>query len=168
MERKRFVLDCILHLSLLGFLLVADQLTKLWARNELAKAPIILWNDVFSLRLVYNTGASFGIFHNHTAILTVFSIVAMVAIIVFYFLLPKTNKMRLMRLTLTIIVAGGIGNIIDRIAFGKVTDLFSFDLINFPVFNVADIGITCGAVLMCALWIFYYKDEDFKWKKSNL
>ena len=92
----------------------------------------------------------------------------MLAITGFYFWIPKTKKMRLMRFTLAMIVAGGIGNIIDRIAFGKVTDMFSFDLIDFPVFNVADIGVTCGAVAMCVLWIFYYKDEDFgTWKKSN-
>lgn len=167
MNRKRFISDCIIHFCLFGVLIVADQLTKLWAREVLVNEPIIVWKDVFSFRLIYNTGASFGIFHNHTSILTIFSVVAMIAVIACYFWLPKEKKMRPMRFTLAIIVAGGIGNIIDRIAFGKVTDMFSFDLINFPVFNVADIGITCGAILMCALWIFYYKDEDFKWKKSN-
>lgn len=168
MERKIFIRDCILHFILLAVVLAADQLTKLWARTALAEAPIILWKDVFSLRLIYNTGASFGIFHNHTTALTIFSIVGMLAIGVFYFLLPKVKKMRAMRLTLAMILAGGIGNIIDRIAFGKVTDMLSFDLINFPVFNVADIGVTCGAIVMCVLWLFYYKDEDFgTWKKSN-
>lgn len=168
MERKIFIRDCILHFILLAVVLAADQLTKLWARTALAEAPIILWKDVFSLRLIYNTGASFGIFQNHTTALTIFSIVGMLAIGVFYFLLPKVKKMRAMRLTLAMILAGGIGNIIDRIAFGKVTDMLSFDLINFPVFNVADIGVTCGAIVMCVLWLFYYKDEDFgTWKKSN-
>ncbi len=168
MERKVFIRDCIIHGAILVVLLVADQLTKLWARTALADAPVIVWKDVFSLRLIYNTGASFGIFKNHTGALTVFSIIGMIAIGVFYFVLPKVKKMRLMRTVLTLIVAGGLGNIIDRIAFGKVTDMLSFDLIDFPVFNVADIGVTCGAILMCVLWIFYYKDEDFeKWKKSN-
>ena len=168
MERKVFVRDCIFHFILLAVVLTANQLTKQWARNTLAGAPIVLWKDVFSLRLIYNTGASFGIFQNKTIALTVFSIIGMLAIGVFYFLLPKVKKMRWMRLTLTMIVAGGIGNIIDRIAFGKVTDMLSFDLINFPVFNVADIGVTCGAIVMCVLWLFYYKDEDFgAWKKSN-
>lgn len=168
MDRKVFLRDCLFHMALLIVALVADQLTKLWARTTLSEAPIIVWKDVFSFRLIYNTGASFGIFQNHTTALTVFSIVGMLAIAGFYFWLPKEKKMRPMRLTLTAIVAGGIGNIIDRIWMGKVTDMISFDLINFPVFNVADIGVTCGAIVMCVLWIFYYKDEDFsKWKKSN-
>lgn len=168
MERKVFIRDCFLHLALMVLLLIADQVSKLWARTTLPGNPIIVWEDVFSFRLIYNTGASFGIFQNKTLGLTIFSIVGMLAIGVFYFFLPKTKKMRAMRLTLSMILAGGIGNIIDRIAFGKVTDMFSFDLINFPVFNVADIGVTCGAIVMCILWIFYYKDEDFgQWKKSN-
>lgn len=167
MERKVFIRDCLFHLCLIVLVLVADQLTKLWARTSLAGAPLIVWEDVFSFRLIYNTGASFGIFQGRTTALTVFSIVGMLAIGAFYFFLPKEKKMRPMRLTLAMIIAGGIGNIIDRIAFGKVTDMLSFDLINFPVFNVADIGVTCGAIVMCVLWLFYYKDEDFKWKKSD-
>lgn len=168
MERKVFIRDCLIHLVCVIVVLVLDQFTKLWARTALAEAPMILWKDVFSFRLIYNTGASFGIFKNHTMALTVFSVVGMLAITGFYFWLPKIKKMRPMRITLAMIVAGGVGNIIDRIAFGKVTDMLSFDLINFPVFNVADIGVTCGAIVMCVLWIFYYKDEDFgTWKKSN-
>jgi len=168
MERKRFILDCLFHFALIAIVIVLDQLTKLWARNVLSGAPIIVWKDVFSFRLIYNTGASFGIFKSKTLALTIFSIVGMLAIAGFYFWLPKEKKMRPLRLTLAMILAGGIGNIIDRIAMGKVTDMLSFDLINFPVFNVADIGVTCGAIVMCILWIFYYKDEDFtKWKKSN-
>ena len=168
MERKKFIGDCLFHLILIVVVLVLDQVTKLWARNTLPGAPIVVWKDVFSFRLIYNTGASFGIFQSKTLALTIFSIVGMLAIAAFYFWLPKEKKMRPMRLTLAMILAGGIGNIIDRIMMGKVTDMISFDLINFPVFNVADIGVTCGAIVMCILWIFYYKDEDFnKWKKSN-
>ncbi len=168
MERKKFIGDCLFHSLLIAIVLIVDQVTKLWARNTLPGASIVVWKDVFSFRLIYNTGASFGIFQNKTLALTIFSIIGMLAIAAFYFWLPKEKKMRPMRLTLAMILAGGIGNIIDRIMLGKVTDMISFDLINFPVFNVADIGVTCGAIVMCILWIFYYKDEDFnKWKKSN-
>ena len=168
MERKVFIRDCVFHMVLMIAVLVADQLTKWWARTALPGAPVIVWKDVFSFRLIYNTGASFGIFQGKTLALTIFSIVGMAAIAGFYFWLPKVKKMRPMRITLAMIVAGGIGNIIDRIWMGKVTDMISFDLINFPVFNVADIGVTCGAIVMCVLWMFYYKEEDFdKWKKSN-
>ena len=108
MERKVFIRDCFLHLTLMVLLLIADQVSKLWARTTLPGNPIIVWEDVFSFRLIYNTGASFGIFQNKTLGLTIFSIVGMLAIGVFYFFLPKTKKMRAMRLTLSMILAGGI------------------------------------------------------------
>lgn len=168
MERKSFFQDCLIHGLLLVAIIVIDQITKAWARAALAENPVIVWKNVFSFRLIFNTGASFGIFENRTMALTIFSIVGMIALGGLYAWLPRTKKMRPLRLMLTIIIAGGIGNIIDRIWMKKVTDMLSFDLINFPVFNVADIGVTIGAIVMCVLWIFYYKDEDFeKCKKSN-
>ena len=168
MERKSFFRDCLIHGLLLVAIIVIDQLTKAWARAALAENPVIVWKNVFSFRLIFNTGASFGIFENRTMALTIFSIVGMIALGGLYAWLPRTKKMRPLRLMLTIIIAGGIGNIIDRLWMKKVTDMLSFDLINFPVFNVADIGVTVGAIVMCVLWIFYYKDEDFeKCKKSN-
>lgn len=168
MERKSFFRDCLIHGLLLVAIIVIDQITKAWARAALAENPVIVWKNVFSFRLIFNTGASFGIFENRTMALTIFSIVGMIALGGLYAWLPRTKKMRPLRLMLTIIIAGGIGNIIDRIWMKKVTDMLSFDLINFPVFNVADIGVTIGAIVMCVLWIFYYKDEDFeKCKKSN-
>ena len=66
MERKKFITDCLFHSVLIAVVLVLDQVTKLWARNSLSGAPIIIWKDVFSFRLIYNTGASFGIFQNKT------------------------------------------------------------------------------------------------------
>lgn len=168
MERKVFWRDAVIQLLIVIALVVGDQLVKVWARNTLAKAPIILWKNVFSLRLVYNTGAAFGIFHNHTLFLTIYSFALLAGILVFYFWLPREKKMRPMRYLLAFVVGGSIGNIIDRAAAGKVTDMFSFDLINFPVFNIADIALTCSCFVMVFLCLFYYKDEDYKkWKKSN-
>ena len=66
MERKVFVRDCIFHMALLVLVLVADQLTKWWARTSLPGKPVVVWKDVLSFRLIYNTGASFGIFQGKT------------------------------------------------------------------------------------------------------
>lgn len=168
MERKEFIKDSVLHLLFLVAAIVIDQWSKLWARTALVEKPLVLWKNVFSLRLVYNTGGPWGILGKHTMVLTLFSIVILVGITAAYLMLPKTKKMRWMRCCIVLLTAGAVGNIIDRIRFEKVTDLFSFDLISFPVFNVADICITCGCMLALVLISFYYKDEDFsKWKKSN-
>ena len=168
MEQKGFWREGLLHVFLVVVLVVADQLTKVWARTGLADAPLVIWKNVFSFCLIYNTGGAWGIFHKHTWALTVFSVVVMAAIVAGYLWLPKVKEIRPLRYSIVLITAGAVGNIIDRIVFGKVTDMFSFDLINFPVFNVADICIVCGCILAGILLVFYYKDEDFdKWKKSN-
>lgn len=168
MEQKGFLREGFLHIVLVIVCVVFDQLSKVWARTELSDAAMPVWEGVFSFRLIYNTGGAWGIFNKHTWALTAFSIVVMTAIVVGYLMLPREKKMRPMRYAIVLITAGALGNIIDRVAFGKVTDMFSFDLINFPVFNVADICIVCGCILACILLVFYYKDEDFsKWKKSN-
>lgn len=168
MERKEFIKDSVVHVLFLVAAIVLDQWSKFWARVTLAEKPLVLWKNVFSLRLVYNTGGPWGVLGKHTMVLTFFSVVILIAITAAYLFLPKTKKMRLLRCCIVLLTAGAIGNMIDRIYFGKVTDLFSFDLISFPVFNVADICITCGCILALVLISFYYKDEDFnKWKKSN-
>ncbi|MCH5272142.1 MAG: signal peptidase II [Lachnospiraceae bacterium] len=168
MERRKFLRSSLFHIVLLAVLIAADQLVKLWARTALKNAPLILWKDVFSLRLVYNTGGPWGVMGGHTVLLTLFSVIVLVIVIFAYLWLPKSARMRLLRFCIALITAGAVGNIIDRIMFGRVTDMFSFDLIQFPVFNVADSCIVCGCILACYLLIFYYKDEDFnKWKKSN-
>ncbi|MGN1084907.1 MAG: signal peptidase II [Lachnospiraceae bacterium] len=168
MERKVLLRDSLLHIVLLAVLIAIDQWTKLWARTALKDAPLILWKDVFSLRLIYNTGGPWGILGKYTFLLTIVSVLILAVVVFAYLWLPKVKRMRPMRICILLITAGAIGNMIDRIAFGKVTDLFSFDLIQFPVFNVADICVVCGCIFACCLLIFYYKDEDFnKWKKSN-
>lgn len=168
MERKVFIRNSLLHIVLLAVLIAADQLTKLWARTLLKDAPVILWKHVFSFRLVYNTGGPWGLLGKHTVLLTIFSVLILAAVIFAYLWLPRAKRMRPIRFCILLITAGAVGNIIDRIVFGRVTDMFSFDLIQFPVFNVADICVVCGCILACYLLIFYYKDEDFnKWKKSN-
>ena len=59
------------------------------------------------------------------------------------------------------LIAGGLGNLIDRIRLGYVIDFFYFSLINFPVFNMADIYVTVSMAILFVLLIFYYKEEDF-------
>lgn len=165
MEKKQFILDGILHLFLICVVIVIDQITKAWARAQLSIRPVILWEKVFSLQLVYNTGGPWGFLGKHTIVLTIASVLILLLVVVIYLKMPRVKKMVPLRICVSLITAGAIGNIIDRIAFKKVTDLFSFDLIHFPVFNVADVSIVCGCILAFALTLFYYKDEDFQWKK---
>ena len=95
------------------------------------------------LRLVHNTGAAWGIFSDSTFALGIFSIVVCVVITI-YFLVTIRQSNAIMAIGFGMVVAGGLGNAVDRFAFGYVTDFIEFSFMDFPVFNVADIGVTVG------------------------
>jgi len=138
-----------------------DQITKLWAVKSLrpfGEIPII--EGVFNLRYVENTGAAFSILQGKTILLTVIPIVACVFMV--YILLTKKISSRLGSWGITLILSGALGNLIDRIFRGAVVDMFDFELINFPVFNVADICVTVGAVLFFIYAIFFYDKAEKK------
>ncbi len=139
-----------------------DQATKLWAVKGLrpvGEIPVI--EGVFNLRYVENTGAAFSILQGKTFLLTVIPIVACIFMI--YILATKKISSRMGTWGITLIFSGALGNLIDRVWRGAVVDMFDFELINFPVFNVADICVTVGAVLFFIYAIFFYdeakKDE---------
>lgn len=147
---------------LTAILLIAlDQGTKLWAVKSLERIgeiPII--EGVFNLRYVENTGAAFSILQGKTAVLTIIPIIACVVII--YVLVSKKIKSKLGTWGISLILAGAVGNLIDRVFRGAVVDMFDFELINFPVFNVADICVTVGAVLFFIYAIFFYDNKAEK------
>ena len=87
------------------------------------------------------------------------------AVGVIWYIIYKKPQNKMFRLSLMLLFAGTVGNVIDRIFRGFVVDFIKTTFIDFPVFNVADIAITCGCILAFALTLFYYKDEDFQWKK---
>lgn len=125
-----------------------DQYTKYLAVAMLKPiGSYPLWQDVFHLTYVENTGAAFGILRDRRWIFMVLSAVAVVAIIV-YLIVKGSQTPIFAGIALSLIAAGGIGNMIDRIKVGYVVDFFDFTLIDFAVFNVADSCVTVGSVLM--------------------
>lgn len=140
---------------------ILDQISKFLVIKNLkpiASLPII--KDVFHLTYCENTGAAFSILSKNTAFLTILSIVFIVVILLFlYKNTKKKNKSKTLLLALSFILGGALGNLIDRLFHGFVTDFFDFRLINFAIFNVADIFITIGAALLF-IHIIFSKEED--------
>lgn len=146
-------------LILVGAILL-DQLTKALAVNYLApRGSVPLWRGVLHLTYVENRGAAFGMLADHRWVFLVFSTLAIALLGVYLFrgvsyLSDKTAEGKYPPLSpfggvsLALIVSGGIGNMIDRIALGYVVDFIDFTLIDFAVFNVADSFVTVGAVLL--------------------
>jgi signal peptidase II len=144
-----------------------DQLIKYFVIEYLKPIGVFeLIGGFIRLRYVENTGAVFGSFSSHTAVLTVVSIILLIVTI--YFLVSQKNKSKLVSLTLLLMIAGGIGNIIDRIRLHFVVDYIEPTFIDFAVFNFADCLITVGAfVLMIYLVIDIVKDEKTKKEKIS-
>ncbi len=136
-----------------------DLLTKLWAKTCLAKRvtiPVI--EEIFHLTYVENRGAAFGVFQGQR---TFFILVALVvAVLVGYIVIKHKNKPWMLSLGLSFLSAGALGNTIDRIWRGYVVDFFDFRLIDFPVFNVADIFVCLGAGLLAVFFVLF--EEKYK------
>ena len=112
--------------------------------------------DIF---LVHNTGAAWGIFAGNTVALGWFSVTVVAVMLVFFFW--KADEINLMQTVgIALIAAGGVGNAIDRFVQGFVTDFIAVTFIDFPVFNVADIGVTCGVVILVIGFFLEAKNES--------
>ena len=123
----------------------ADQAVKYYTVTHLAlygTAPLI--PGFIELLYIQNTGGGFSILEGHTWALTVITAALMAAIAVL--LVKRTFSHPLGMWTLTVILGGGLGNLIDRIRLGYVVDMFNFQFMNYPVFNVADILVVCGVI----------------------
>ncbi len=144
-------------------LLALDQVTKYFAKKILAERTIPVINGVLEFRYLENRGAVWGSLQNQLVLLIAVTIILSAVLLVFYFKIPEGKKNLPLVYTVPIILAGAIGNFIDRIVYNYVIDFIYFKIINFPIFNVADIYVTCSTILLAILIIFYYKDEDFQW-----
>ena len=150
------------------FFVIIDQATKYLAKTSLSgKSDFSVLPNIFSFHYLENAGAAFGLLQNKTIFFVIITIVIIGVIIYFYLKIPKEKKYNLLRFTCALLAAGAIGNFIDRIIYTHVIDFLYFELINFPVFNIADCYVTCSAVLLFYLLIFYYKEDELDFLKSK-
>ena len=137
-----------------------DQYTKFLAINYLQGNPIPIIDGVFELRYLENRGAAFGMFQNQQTFFLIIGIITLAFITYLYIRMPQTKQFLWLRICMISITAGAIGNMIDRIRFRYVVDFLYFELIDFPIFNVADIFATVATFGLVILLLFYYKEED--------
>ncbi len=156
------------HFIYLLLLIALDQFTKYLAVIKLkGQEPIKLIPKVLHLHYLENDGAVFGLFSGNVTLLAIFSIIVIFLMVYFYLKLPGTKRHNIISLVLVFIIAGAIGNLIDRIRVNYVIDFIYFALIDFPIFNIADSYVTVSTILFIVLGIFYYKDEDFEFLESK-
>lgn len=146
-----------------------DQYTKLLAVEYLKNSSdIILIPGVLQLHYLENTGAAFSILEGKQIFFAILTPILLVALVVVLFKMPQDKKYLCLDYIIIFLIAGAIGNYIDRISNNYVVDFIYFSLINFPVFNVADIYVTCAVFALLIVILFVYKDEDLEEIKASI
>ena len=128
-------------------LIAVDRITKNWAAQALASGDIAVIDKVLYFRYTENTGVAFSMFSDNRWVLV--GITSVMLIVALAFFLSGKIKDKLELFALSLIIAGGVGSLIDRLSLGYVIDFIDVRIINFAIFNVADMCITIGAILVC-------------------
>ena len=156
--------------AIIGLLvIIADQWIKFWVAGHLTLNEEIqtFIPGILSLVNVHNDGAAFGFLSGSGARIPFIILAGVFAIVVIIALATKLISGKLARWSIVMVTAGGLSNCLDRVIYGYVQDMFKFDFINFPVFNLADVFITVFAILFARAVIFgktrkdSEDDEDF-------
>lgn len=152
----------IIPIIIIGLLTALDQLTKFIITGNFSlyeTKPVI--EDVFAITYIQNTGVAWGMFKGKRVIFLVLTFIALLFAFRIYYNVYDKKKYIPIRICLILLISGALGNMLDRIRLGYVVDFFSFELINFPVFNVADIMVVVSIFLLFFLLLFKYSNEEF-------
>lgn len=159
--KKRLICAAVVILILTAF----DQIVKHIIDTDFAvgeSRPLI--QGIFSLTYVQNSGAAWGSLAGKRVFLLLVTFIILCGAVFVYTRLARIGERRYtpLRVSLVFLISGAIGNMIDRITRGYVVDMFDFCLIRFPVFNVADIFVTCSFVVIVVLMLFCYRDDELE------
>lgn len=157
-NRKKLFIGLIVIVVLLMF----DQYTKYLAIINLKNTSgIDIIDGIFRLQYLENTGAAFGMMSGHMEFFYIITVGIVSLVLYLLMKLPNEKLYIPMWVCGITLISGAMGNFIDRLRFEYVVDFFYFELIDFPIFNVADIYVCTAAGVFLILMMFYYKDEDF-------
>ncbi len=156
---KMIALDAVIG----AVLLFLDQFTKYLAITHLkGQVPIVLIKDVLELQYLENRGSAFSLLQGQKFIILFLGFVVLAVLLYSLLRIPQDKKFRILHILLSALIAGALGNIIDRLRFDYVVDFISFVLIHFPVFNVADCYIVVCTICLFLLFMFIYQEDDLK------
>lgn len=150
-----------LFLLIAAFVVAIDQISKLWVRSHLLPGESL--SEVGFLRLthVQNTGSAFGLFANQAFLLSLVAIVGLITILLFYRYVSESSILG--SLALGLVFGGAVGNLLDRLRLGHVTDFIDVRLwhdFHWPAFNVADSAITVGVIALACFIFLALKKEN--------
>lgn len=150
-------------------ILMIDQVSKFLVITFQDKLPIDMIPNVLQIMYVKNTGGAFGVAQNNTMMFALTNIVVL-GIIVRFMMMQKEMMDKKTKVVLSFVLAGGIGNVIDRILHGAVIDFIKINLFSFPVFNIADMMIVIGWIAFLAFMAHYtiQVKREIKQKKEEI
>ena len=169
LKQKIYGRSIYLKLAILAaVLIIFDRLTKYAAVVKLkGNPPFILIKNVLELHYLENQGAAFGLLKNKQVFFTIITLIFIAASIYIIVKIPKNRYYLPCMLTVSVLFSGALGNFIDRLANKYVVDFIYFSIIDFPVFNVADIYVTLSVIAFIVMLLFKYKDKDFEFLKIS-
>ena len=170
----------LLYLKMIAFvviLVILDQISKFVATaNLMGKSKYIVIKGLLSFNYLEggNKGAAWGIFSGKILMFVIITIIAIVIISIFIRNITeimcnegKSATLMVLQYTFGMLMAGAVGNLIDRVVNGSVVDFICFEFIDFPIFNVADCYITVSTVILLIALFFCYQDDDFSFLKPS-
>jgi len=164
---KNKIKSYLILIPISGLIIVLDQWTKSIVRQNLGFGEVWMPLDWLSpyARIVhwYNTGVAFGLFQDRNLLFSLLSLI--ISLLIFFYYPKLTEDDWILKVALGLQLGGSVGNLVDRLLIGHVTDFISVG--NFPVFNIADSGITVGVIIMI-LGLWWQERKDAKNKKLDL
>lgn len=165
MNMKQYIKNAASALPFIIVLIALDQITKSAAVAKLMGSdPYVIIDNILELLYVENRGAAFGIMNGMRGFFLLIAPLISAALLAALAFIPRTRRFCPLRITLIGVIAGALGNFIDRLLNGYVVDFIYFMPIDFPVFNVADIYVTCAAFSLIYLLMFHYSEEELRFK----
>ena len=137
---------------------IADRLTKYFIMHNVSVGDTFgSFLGIFDFTYVQNQGAAWSMLSGKTQLLSLVSFAFCAAVMVIWII--KKPKNRMLSLALTLMFSGALGNAVDRAMYGYVVDFIETTFVDFPIFNIADMGITIGAVILVIYILFFDKDK---------
>lgn len=168
LQNKLKTKNMIIFIISVVLLTAIDQVTKIAATAALkGNEPFVIIDGVFEFFYLENTGTAWGMFGGATTFFIILTVLIVAVLVYIVIKLPSDAKYKPMYVIINLLIAGAIGNFIDRVMLSYVRDFIYFKLIDFPIFNCADIYVTVGMFLFAFFVLFKYDEEDLTFLKGK-
>lgn len=164
-NKKRYLTFVFQMISAAVLAFVDQYLKKLAVEHLMNKPDIVLIENIIGLHYDTNTGGAWSMLEEHPVVLYILTAVLLICIIVYLFMGKLEGK--ILNISVTLILAGGVGNMIDRLSQGYVVDYIQTLFIDFPIFNFADILVVAGAFSACGILIYDIIKDERRKKQEN-